>query len=156
MEMSEVPQIVPTAFDAEDWLKITDAKFIQLWMEVPSKPGYFDHEVQQVELDFPDGAWEKVEYPPFFWWRFERIFGSSNEFLIITPDTMDKYFKEPDDPMQTKCPRCLSVRVNVVYPYIECRNCSYNEPLIDFPENVGCRIGEDDTRFDSLTIQDKM
>ena len=126
-------QIIPTAFDAEDWLKTTDAKFVQLWMEIPGEPGYFDHEVQQVDIDYPDGAWDKVEYPEFFEWRFEQIFGDSTEFLIITPDMMDKYFKEPDNPMQSRCPRCYSTNISFGYPYIQCFNCGYNEPLIDFP-----------------------
>jgi len=126
-------QIVPTAFDAEDWLKTTDAKFIQLWMEVPGEPGYFHSEIQQVDLDHPDGCWEKVEYPEFFWWRFEQVFGNSDEFLIITPDMMDEYFKEPADPMQTRCPRCYSTKVVVGYPSIKCLDCSLEDPLIDFP-----------------------
>ena len=132
-EDKKVLQIVPTAFDAEDWLKTTDAKFVQLWMEVPGEVGYFDCEVQQVDIDHPDGCWDKVEYPEFFWWRFEQIFGGSNEFLIITPDMMDEYFKEPDDPMQSRCPRCYSTKVSFGYPHIICLHCGYNEPLIDFP-----------------------
>lgn len=126
-------QIIPTAFDVEDWLKTTDAKFVQLWMEVPGEPGYFDKDTQQIDIDSPDGCWVKVKYPEFFWWRFEQIFGDSNEFLIITPDMMDEYFKEPKDPMQTRCPRCYSTEIVVGYPYIQCQNCGYKEPLIDFP-----------------------
>jgi len=128
-----VLQIVPTAFDAEEWLKTTDAKFVQLWMEVPSEPGYFDCEVQQIDIDDPDGCWDKVEYPEFFWWRFKQVFGDSNEFLIITPDMMDEYFKEPDDPMQSRCPRCYSTKIVIGYPDIKCLNCGLEEPLIDFP-----------------------
>ncbi len=86
------------------------------------------------------GLVDKIEYPEFFWWRFEQIFGGSDEFLVITPDMMDEYFKEPEDSMQTRCPRCLSVEVDIGYPYIKCKNCGYNEPLIDFPENVGFQI----------------
>ena len=93
----------------------------------------FNAEVQQVDIEYPDGCWERVEYPEFFGWRFNQIFGNSKEFLIITPDMMDEYFKELEDPTQTRCPRCLSVNVNVGYPYIECQHCGYNEPLIDFP-----------------------
>jgi len=102
-------------------------------MEVPGEPGYFDCEVQQVDIDSPDGNWEKVRYPPFFQWRFNQIFGDSEAFLIVTPDMMDEYFKEPEDPTQTRCPRCFSIEVVVGYPYIECKNCGYNESLIDFP-----------------------
>lgn len=36
-----IPQIVPTAFDAEDWLKTTNAKSIQLWMEVNGEDNPF-------------------------------------------------------------------------------------------------------------------
>ena len=126
-------QIIPTAFDAEDWLKTTDAKFIQLWMEVPGEVGYFGGEVQQIDIDSPDGCWVKVEYPLFFWWHFEQVFGDSKEFLEITPDMMGEYFKEPEDPLQTRCPRCLSTKIDIGYPYIKCLNCEYNEPLIDFP-----------------------
>lgn len=79
------------------------------------------------------GEFDLVEYPEFFWWRFNRIFGDSDEFLEITPDMMDEYFKEPNDPLQTRCPRCLSTEVTRGYPQMECKNCGYNEPLIDFP-----------------------
>jgi len=87
------------------------------------------------------GMFDLVEYPEFFWWRFERIFGDSNEFLIITPDMMDEYFKEPEDPLQTRCPRCFSTQFIIGYPYMECKNCGYKEPLIDFP------MSEDFYRF---------
>ena len=149
-------QIVPTAFDAEDWLKTTDAKFVQLWMEVPGEVGYFDCEVQQVDIDRPDGAWEKVEYPPFFGWRFEQVFGDSNAFLIITPDMMDEYFKEPDDPMQSRCPRCYSTNIGFGYPYIQCFNCGYNEPLIDFPISHYYHLAmlqQQENKCNSLTLQ---
>ena len=149
-------QIVPTAFDAEDWLKITGAKFVQLWMEVPGEVGYFDCEVQQVDIDSPDGAWEKVEYPPFFWWRFEQVFGDSNAFLIITPDMMDEYFKEPDDPMTSRCPRCYSTNIGFGYPYIQCFNCGYNEPLIDFPISHYYHLAmlqQQENKCNSLTLQ---
>lgn len=88
--------------------------------------------------DPPIGMFDLVEYPEFFWWRFEQIFGVTKEELEITPDVMEEYFKEPEDPLQTRCPRCFSTQVTIGYPYIECRNCGYNEPLIDFPENIGC------------------
>jgi len=80
-----------------------------------------------------DGVVNFVEYPEFFWWRFEQVFGKSEEFLEITPDMVDGYFKEPEDPMQTRCPRCFSTRVDIGYPHITCKDCGYNEPLIDFP-----------------------
>lgn len=84
--------------------------------------------------DDPDiGMFDLVEYPEFFSWRFEQIFGNSDEFLEVTPDMMEEYFKEPEDSTQTRCPRCLSVEVTIGYPYMECRHCGYNEPLIDFP-----------------------
>jgi len=41
--------------------------------------------------------------------------------------------KEPEDSMQTRCPRCFSTDVIIGYPYVECKNCGYNEALIDFP-----------------------
>ena len=91
------------------------------------------YEVQQVDIDSPDGAWDKVKYPEFFRWRFEQIFGNSKEFLFITPDMMDEYFKEPDDPLQTRCPRCYSTEVMIGYPDIKCLNCGLEEPLLDFP-----------------------
>ena len=149
-------QIVPTAFDAEAWLKTTGTKFVQLWMEVPGEPGYFDCEVQQIDLDSPDGTWEKVEYPPFFWWRFEQVFGDSNAFLIITPDMTDEYFKEPDDPMTSRCPRCYSTNIGFGYPYIQCFNCDYNEPLIDFPISHYYHLAmlqQQENKCNSLTLQ---
>jgi hypothetical protein len=32
-----------------------------------------------------------------------------------------------------RCPKCKSNRVKIGYPDIECANCSWSEPLIDFP-----------------------
>lgn len=69
------------------------------------------------------GMFDLIEYPEFFWWR------EDNKKLVR---------REPKDSTRTRCPRCLSVQVDLGYPYIKCKNCGYNEPLIDFPENVGC------------------
>ena len=88
------------------------------------------------ELDKFD-AWPEVEYPKFFWWRFEQIFSNSEEFLEITPDMVDEYFKEPEDPLQTRCPRCLSINFVIGYPDMECEDCGWNEPRIDFPMSEG-------------------
>jgi len=71
------------------------------------------------------GCFDEVEYPEFFWWR------------IIHEEECSIKHTEPDNPMQIRCPRCLSVEVDIGYPYIECQHCGYNEPLIDYPENVG-------------------
>jgi len=92
---------------------------------------------QDCLYDDPDiGMFDLVEYPEFFWWRFEQVFGNSSEFLEITPDMMDEYFKEPDNPLQSRCPRCHSSRIVIGYPYIWCRHCGYNEPLIDYPQGL--------------------
>lgn len=64
------------------------------------------------------GMFDLVQYPEFFWWRVD------NEELVRP---------EPEDPMQTRCPRCLSTEVAIGYPYIQCKHCGYNEPLVDFP-----------------------
>ena len=61
-------------------------------------------------------AWPEIEYPEFFWWRIDHL---------VQP--------EPDDPMQYRCPRCFSTKIDVSYPYIQCLHCGYDEPLIDFP-----------------------
>lgn len=111
-------QIIPTAFDTEDWLRTTNAKAIQLWMEVLGEPGYFEPEVQQIDLDQPDGVWDKVEYPEFFWWRDDNK-------KLVRP--------EPKDPIQSRCPRCYSTKIAIGYPNIKCQNCGLCEPLIDFP-----------------------
>ena len=71
------------------------------------------------------GMFDKVEYPEFFFWRVNHEDECSIKHI------------EFEDPMQTRCPRCLSLEVVVSYPYIECQHCEYNEPLIDFPKNVG-------------------
>lgn len=31
------------------------------------------------------------------------------------------------------CPKCHSLRVKVFYPDIECLDCGWSEPLVDFP-----------------------
>lgn len=64
------------------------------------------------------GMFDLVEYPEFFFWRVEHE-------GLAQP--------EPDNPMQSRCPRCYSIRIDFDYPYIRCLNCGYNEPLIDFP-----------------------
>jgi len=78
------------------------------------------------------GMFDKVEYPEFFWWRLDQIFGDSEEFLEITPNMMDEYFKEPDDTNLLRCPRCYSPKIKIGYHYIQCLSCQYNEPIIDF------------------------
>ena len=73
--------------------------------------------------DDPDiGMFDLVEYPEFFFWR-----------IIHTEEECGIKHTEPKDPMQTRCPRCLSTEVVIGYPHIECQHCSYNESLIDFP-----------------------
>ena len=77
-----------------------------------------------------------IEYPEFFAWRFEQVFGDSKEFLIVTPDMLDEYFKEPEDPLQTRCPRCSSTEITDDDLHIKCQNCGYNEVLMDFPVSL--------------------
>lgn len=64
------------------------------------------------------GSDNLIEYPEFTDWRWEHE-------DLVKP--------EPEDTTQTRCPRCFSTQVVIGYPYIECRNCGYNESLIDFP-----------------------
>lgn len=67
----------------------------------------------------PDiGEFDLVEYPEYFWWR------EDNKKLVR---------REPKNSLRARCPRCFSTKIVIGYPYIECRNCGYNEPLIDFP-----------------------
>jgi len=68
-----------------------------------------------------------VKYPEFLWWREDNK-------KLVRP--------EPGNPMQTRCPRCLSTWIIIGYPYIKCKNCGYNEPLIDLPENIGRGVEE--------------
>jgi len=75
--------------------------------------------------DDPSFPIDRYEYPPFFFWR------ASHESLVQP---------EPEDPLQTRCPRCFSTKVVIGYPYIECLNCGYNEPLIDFPISRYCHL----------------
>lgn len=69
----------------------------------------------------------EIEYPEFEDWR------ELHEGLVKP---------EPTDPLQTRCPRCFSTEVTIGYLYLECRNCDYNEPLRDFPENIGREMGQ--------------
>lgn len=64
------------------------------------------------------GKFDLVQYPLFDEWRF------LNEHLVRP---------EPEDPYQTRCPRCYSTDFHLGYPFMVCRNCGYEEPLIDFP-----------------------
>ncbi len=69
--------------------------------------------------DDPDiGMFDFYQYPEYTFWREDHE-------ELVRP--------EPIDPMQTRCPRCFSVQVIIGYPYIECKHCGYNQPLVDFP-----------------------
>lgn len=70
----------------------------------------------QADFDTPDGAWEKVEYPEFFWWR--------EDYGIL---------QEEPKTTGNRCPRCYSTHVRIGYPYIICETCGYDMELIDFP-----------------------
>lgn len=67
------------------------------------------------------GMFDLMEYPEFFFWRANH------------EDECSIKHAEPEDSMQTRCPRCLSVEVAVGYPCMECQHCGYSEPLVDFP-----------------------
>lgn len=61
--------------------------------------------------------WDEVQYPEFFDWQV------LNEKLVCP---------QPENPLQTRCPRCFSIEVITGYLYIECKNCGYNEILSDY------------------------
>ena len=101
----------------------------------------------EAEMRDPDGPWEKVTYPEHFWWRLEhlteeqkrQLMEPDSDTMIIAPDCLDKFYKEPEGNVY-RCPRCLSTRLDFGDVWIICEHCGYNEPLIDFPENVGRRV----------------
>ena len=77
-----------------------------------------------------------VEYPEFFWWRYDHLTESQQHQLPeITPDSLDEFYPEPPNDAY-RCPRCHSANVIIGESWIVCGNCKYNEPLIDFPENL--------------------
>ena len=47
---------------------------------------------------------------------------------------------EPADKNTIRCPRCYSFDLSIKDQYIFCNCCRYNEPLIDFPDNIGGRL----------------
>lgn len=71
------------------------------------------------------GMFDLYQYPEHTFWRW---------------DHEDLVRPEPEDPTQLRCPRCFSTEFIVGYPYIECKNCKYNEPLIDFPISHYCHL----------------
>lgn len=75
--------------------------------------------------DDPDFPLDVYQFPEFTFWRWEHE-------ELVKP--------EPEDPMQIRCPRCFSTEVTLGYPYVECENCGYNEPLIDFPISRYCHL----------------
>jgi len=78
----------------------------------------------------PGAEGDDFQYPEFFWWRLSNL---------PEGEKMDSFYKEPDDKMQLRCPRCLSTDL-VFTGYLRsavCVGCQYDESLIDFPENVG-------------------
>lgn len=95
----------------------------------------------------PDiGCYDLVEYPEFFWWRLGHLTEEQkrvlielgSDMMIITPDSMDEFYKEPEPVGDIhRCRRCLSTNIHIRKVWIVCNNCGYGEPLIDFPENVG-------------------
>ncbi len=76
----------------------------------------------------------EVVYPDFFWWRLNNL-PEDKQPLIVTPDSMDEFYKEPEGNVQ-RCNRCLSTNVHFGEEWIVCKDCAYNEPLYDFPDNV--------------------
>lgn len=96
-----------------DQLFIGDCSF-QCLTNCPLPPGAYE---PNCIWDDPDIG-EPIEYPEHTFWRWDH------EELVEL---------EPENPLQTRCPRCFSTRVIIGYPYIECRNCGYNEALMDFP-----------------------
>lgn len=95
--------------------------------------------------DDPDIG-EPIEYPEFFWWRLEHLTEDQKrqlmepglDMMIVTPDCLDDFYPEPEPVGKVyRCLRCLSTKVHFGEVWIVCRHCGYNEPLIDFPENIG-------------------
>jgi hypothetical protein len=80
----------------------------------------------------------EVKYPKFFWWRFNNL-PDNKKPQELTPDSMDSFYPELKNKTTYRCPRCLSVNIYIGEKWIICRNCDYNEPLIDFPENLRVR-----------------
>ncbi len=74
-----------------------------------------------------DCLWDDPDYPILDDLSLEECYALWRDFnkSLAQP--------EPTSPMQTRCPRCFSIQVTIGYPYIECKNCGLNEPLVDFP-----------------------
>lgn len=100
----------------------------------------------EADMRDPDGCWDKVIYPEHFWWRLDhlteeqkqQLMEPGSDMMIITPDCLDEFYKEPEPVGKVyRCNRCLSTDLDWQEYWIVCRRCGYDEPLIDFPENVG-------------------
>jgi len=61
---------------------------------------------------------ENIEYPEFDSWQ------DLHEESVRS---------EPENPLQTRCPRCYSTKVTIGDTYIVCANCEYDEVLADYP-----------------------
>ena len=92
----------------------------------------------------PDiGMFERVEYPKHFEWRLEyltevqkrQLMEPGSDCMILTPDCLDQFYPEPPGNVY-RCNRCHSTKVVFGESWVVCRDCKYNEPLIDFPENI--------------------
>jgi hypothetical protein len=121
---------------------------------IPGLEGYVCTFQCLTHCPFPDGpcihddpliGWDlEIEYPEFFWWRLDHLtedqkkelMEPGSDLMIITPDCLDEFYPEPPG-NPYRCPRCLSTKVHFGAVWIMCLHCGYNEPLIDFPENVG-------------------
>ena len=102
-------------------------------LECPYPPG------QDCVWDDPlIGMFDRIEYPEFFWWRFNHLPEKKKPYLLM-PDSMDEFYKEPEG-KGYRCPRCLSTKVHFGDVWIKCKKCGYNETLIDYPENLRCGL----------------
>lgn len=72
----------------------------------------------------------------FEWWRFLYPW---------------KVKPEPNDKNTLRCPRCYSVELSIQEQSLFCNSCEYNEPLIDFPDNIG-RISQKKTSLFACII----
>jgi len=72
-------------------------------------------------------AFDLVEYPKFYFWRDEHGVRPLEDWTVNDPN-----------PMMPRCPRCHSTKVGSGYMFpnysvMQCHQCGYNKPLIDFP-----------------------
>ena len=115
-EESEMKVVLPPYL--KKLLVFNDSDIANLIAEAEAE-GDPNDDTQLIDVEQPDGCWDEVIYPEFFWWREDHNIEQEPPPYLTSTDT--------------RCPRCYSTHITISEPDIRCENCGYSEELFDFP-----------------------